>query len=228
MNANLREVLSQVKVPNKGVNADSRITGRYIYSLLKKHRDWLLKQIDSKYYLYNLSYLFQTIKCVDVIPVPTIDECCGIKSACKIYRTKERLPDILNSYYGPIIRKVTSIDNSTRMQNTTALEWNRKTENPDMINFDKSSYYYWEDGYLYLPNANWKKVKVEAYFNDDVSRFDKCTPENACISILDKPFRLPNDLMAQCVENVNKELMIYQQIPDDVQNDKNPNRKGNP
>lgn len=219
----LREVISQIRVPNKAVNADTKITSRYIYSLLKKHRDHLINQVDSKFYLYKLNELFQIKRCVKVIPVPTIDECCNVKTNCKIYRTKDKLPGIINSYGGPIIRRVTSIDGSTEILGISDFEWNRKLENPDS-KYDKGKYYYWKDGYLYFPNMNWKKVEIEAYFFEDA--VVECDESDKCTSLLDKPFRIPSKLLAQCIQNVFNDLVPYHNIPDDNEMNKNNTRRG--
>lgn len=174
----------------------------------------------------KLSYLFQTWKCVDVIPAPTIDECCGIKTNCTIYRTHKKLPYLLTASWGPIIRRVTSLDGYTEMVPITPLDWNRKTEDTNR-KYDKSIYYFWSDGYLYFPNMEWKGVKIEAYFEEDIDKYNDCDNKtDPCKTMLDNKFRIPKEVLAVCIDNVNKEVIgQYNQIPDDNQIDKNPTRK---
>lgn len=228
MNLTLREVISQIKTTNKFINADSRITNKFIYSLLKKHRDYLVKQLDGRYQLMKLRYLFQTLDCVELIPTPTIHECCGVKSPWTIYRTKEKLPDLVNASIGPVFGRVTNIDGTEEISEITPGEWNRKVIDTN-FKYNNYKYYFYNEGYLYFPNLEWKKVLIEGYFDDDVDHHNCLCGERKehCVSMLDKQFRIPRHILAVCIENVNKELFsYYQRIPlEDEDINKNVNRK---
>lgn len=220
-------MISQIKTPHKLVNSDSRVTNRYILSLLRKQRDMFIKQIDSKFQLMKLGYLFQTWKCVDLIPIPTIDECCDIKTDCTIYRTKKKLPYLIVASWGPVIRKVSSLDGFTEFFFITPTEWNRKQEDTNH-KYDKTLYYWWSGGYLYFPNIEWKKIKIEALFEFDIDKENSCCEKvDLCKTLLDNTFRIPKELLAVCVDNVNKEMLGYYDRlqPDDDQPDKSNNRK---
>lgn len=220
----IRAAISQVKIPNKAVNADSRLTNRYIFSLLRKHRDLLIKQVDNKFQLLKLGYLFQAWKCADLEPVPTIDECCDIKNDCNIYRTRHKLPYTLVASWGPIFRKISSLDGFTEIYPITLSEWNRKQEDTNR-KYDKTYYCWWSDGHLYFPNLEWKGVRIEALFEFDLD--DDCNEKDHCKSILDNKFRIPKELMAVCVDNVNKEMLGYYErlMPDENEINKNNTRK---
>lgn len=126
---------------------------------------------------------------------------------------------------GPIIRRVTSIDKGEDLFEITPMEWNRKQEDTNK-KFDKNLYYFWDDGYLYFPNLHWRRVFIEAFFYDKIE--DECNPkdEGPCDKFMDQIFRIPQDLLGRCVDAAQRELLqFYQQIPDDAQPDKNPNRK---
>ena len=223
----IRSVISQIKIPNKAVNTDSRITNKYIFSLLRKHRDLLIKQVDNKFQLMKLGYLFQTWKCVDLEPVPTIDDCCDVESDCTIYRTRHKLPYTLVASWGPIFRKVSSLDGFTELFPITVAEWNRKQENPDS-KYDKTFYYWWSDGHLYFPNIEWKGVRIQALFELDIDKYnDCCDAYDPCKPLLDNTFRIPKELLAVCIDNVNKEILgYYDRVePDDTSIDKNNNKK---
>lgn len=224
MDLTIRAVISQVKIPNKAVNTDSRITNRYIFSLLRKHRDLLIKQVDNKFQLLKLGYLFQPWKCAELEPVPTIDECCGIKTDCNIYRTRHKLPYTLVASWGPIFRKVSSLDGFTELYPITIAEWNRKQEDTNS-KYDKTYYFWWSEGHLYFPNLEWDGVRVEALFEFDLE--DDCDDRDDCKSILDNKFRIPKELLAVCIDNVNKEMLGYYDriMPDDTEINKNNNRK---
>lgn len=223
----VRAAISQVKIPNKAVNADSRLTNKYIYSLLRKHRDFLLKQVDSKFQLMKLGYLFQVWKCVDLIPTPTIDECCGIKTNCTIYRTKKKLPYVIAASWGPILRKVSSLDGFTEFVYINIAEYNRRQEDTNS-KYDKNLYFFWSDGYLYFPNVEWKKIRIEALFEEDIEKYNDCDgDQDPCKTFLDNTFRCPKELMKSCIDLVNMELMNeYDRLqPDENKIDKNDNKK---
>lgn len=227
MNLTVGEAISQIKIPTKAVNSDAKLTNKYLYSLLRKHRDILIRQLDSKLKLMKLNYLFQVWNCVTLIQVNSVDESCGLNVDCKITRTRAKLPTILVGSNGPIIKNVYSVDTRTRLIEINPEEWIRKLDNPDMLKYDRSQYYYYNEGYLWFPNLKWKKIKIQAYFEENIDKFNDCDGENiVCKSILDDEFRIPRDLLAICIQNANKELFdFYERVPEDEQPDKNTTRK---
>lgn len=216
-----------MKIPNKAVNTDSRLTNKYIFSVLRANRDMLLKQVDSKFQLMKLGYLFQAWKCVELEAVSTIDECCGIKSNCTIYRTKKKLPYVIAGSWGPIFRKVSSVDGYTDFTYINTSEWNRRQEDTNN-KYNKTLYYIWSDGYVYFPNITWKKIKIEALFEEDIEKYNDCDGDHdECKTFLDNTFRIPKELLKVCLNMTNADIMNeYQRIqPDDEQIDKNVNKK---
>lgn len=175
----------------------------------------------------KLRYLFQTLKCTDLIPAPTIHECCGVKSQYTIYRTREKLPDLVNSLIGPVFGRVTSIDGSEEIFEITPGEWNRKVLDSN-FKYNKTKYYYYSEGFLYFPNLEWKKILIEGFFDDDIEKINCLCGETKqhCISKLDEQFRIPRHMLALVVENVNKEIAnLYDKIPNDNEENKNDNKK---
>lgn len=215
-----------MKIPNKAVNADSRLTNKYVYSLLRKHRDLLIKQVDNKFQLLKLGYLFQTWKCADLEPISPINECYDKTTDCVIYRTKKKLPHMLVASWGPIFRKVASIDGYTELFPINSAEWNRKQEDTNTKN-NKSLYYWWSGGYLYFPNIEWKEIKIEALFEFDLDKDNSCCEKHdPCKSFLDNKFRIPNELLAVCIDNVNREMSgLYDKLPDENDINKNNTKK---
>lgn len=174
----------------------------------------------------KLGYLFQTWKCVELIPVPTIEECCGLKTNCTVYRTKKKLPYIIAGSWGPIFRKVSSLDGFTEFTYIPIAEWNRRQEDTNN-KYNKTLYYFWSDGYLYFPNVQWKKIKIEALFEEDIEKYNDCCEEiDPCKTFLDNTFRIPKELMKACIDLTNMEVLKeYQALPDENQTDKNNQRK---
>lgn len=175
----------------------------------------------------KLDYLFQTWKCVELQEVSTIDECCNVNTSCTIFRTKEKLPPTVTASWGPIIKRINPIDGFTDLMQITSTQWNRKLEDTNS-KFDKELYYFWQNGYIYFPNIHWKKVRIEAYFEEDILKYNKCEDEDTdCKTMLDNEFRIPKELLAPCIQLVQQEVYNFYErgTPDDTQPDKNNNRK---
>lgn len=203
------------------VNADIKVTKRFIWSIIDKHARWLIKRESSKLRLMKLDYLFQTLKCVDVIEVPSTDECCGIKTRCKIWRTREKVPHVYTDEDGVIFKAVYTIDGSEEFTPIKIQEFMRKTENPHS-KYDKGRYYYYNNGYLYFPNTPIKMVQVKGYFIDEV--INECKIEDhhkKCMSNIDKPLRIPTSLVGELMEHVVNDLINLRKVPADVKIDKN-------
>jgi hypothetical protein len=165
-------------------------------------------------------------KCVELIEVSSVDECCNIKTDCKIFRTKEKLPPSLVSSWGPIIRDVTAIDGFTSLIMLKSTDWNRKLEDTN-FKYDKDLYYFHQDGYLYFPNLKWKKIRVEAYFEEDIDKYNTCSDQqDPCKTFLDNKFIIPKELLDPCIKMVEAEIFnFYERLPEDEQPDKNSTRK---
>lgn len=218
------ELISQVKNELRVNNADNGMTNRFIWSIINKHLSWLIKRESGKLRLIKQDTIFQTMKCVEVEPSPAIDECCGIRSKCFVYRTVEKLPDIFEDSDGTIIKSVFTIDGSKDFSPIKVSEYMRKLENPHS-KYDKSLYYFYNNGYLYFPKSKIKKVMIKAYFIDEVVN-DCEGAENVCISNLDTKVRIPGYLLGELMNQVLTELSsLTLKLQNDEQIDKSETRK---
>jgi hypothetical protein len=231
------EIISRVRISNKFDNADSRLTDKYIYNIIETFRDTFLKNEDDKKALIKNSGIFSTLNKVRLVDVDTI-EACGMESDCLIKRTQYKLPRVLEAVWGPIIRGVTSTDGYTRIHETTELSYNRKLNlnNP----YDKDAYWFYKNGYLYLPNIKWDYIKVDAMFEDKtvIDALNEChisgciddtcsgdpAKVNVCIAIQDREFICPRHLRTVIVASVEQELMqTVRRLTEDSNINKNPN-----
>ena len=113
------DITSRIRSQVKAVKQDSMLTDRLIYSIILKHSKWLMKREDSKNRLMSFSGVMQTMDFVELIEIDKVEACCtGLKSDCKIKRTKDKMPIFLQGYYGPLIRTIASIDGSEELQPT--------------------------------------------------------------------------------------------------------------
>lgn len=218
------QLTSQLRNQVRMVNADARASRRFIWSLIDKHSRWLIKRESTKLKIMKMDYLFQTLRCVPVIEVPASDECCGLKTKCKIWRTRDKIPETYTDEDGVILKAVFSVDGSEEFVPIKLQEFMRKIENPHS-RYDKSRYYYYNNGYLYFPNTNIMMVKVKGYFIDEI--INECKPEDEpkkCMSNSEKVLRIPDYLLGELMDHVLNDLINSKKIPEDVRIDKNENR----
>jgi len=97
------DIVSRLRNIVKASNEDAFLTDRFIYSLVLKYAHLFIKRDKQIQSVLAYSALIQSIPCLELIEVDKVsDRCCaGIKSNCTIMRSKERIPDIIESTNGP-------------------------------------------------------------------------------------------------------------------------------
>jgi hypothetical protein len=212
------DVISRIRSQVKAVKQDAFITDRMIYSIVIKHAKWLMKREDSKNKLLVFSGVIQTMDFVELVEVDKVEaSCTGIKSDCTIKRTKDKLPIFLQGYYGPLIRTISSIDNSEELQPILPSSY-IALSNSKGYKYNKTKYYWFLNDYLYFPNLQWDAVRIEAIFEDDISKWT-CN-EDDCIVRQDQSFNVPDYLLAEMESQVLNDLNVTYQLTPDPANDK--------
>ena len=79
--------------------------------------------------------------------------------------------------------------------------------------YNKQKYYWYMNGYLYLPNVEWDAIMLEGIFQEDISIFT-CT-DNICGVRQNEILPIPDDLFAEVEKQVLQDLMIELQVPVD-------------
>lgn len=211
-------IISRVRTQVKGIRQDALLTDRVIYSFIIKHSKLLMKREDSKNRILGFTGVVQTMDYVELIEVDKVDACCtGLKSDCKIMRTKDKMPVFMQGYFGPLIRAVTSIDGSEELQPTNPNSYLAMTGSKN-FRFNKTKYFWYLNDYLYFPNLEWDAVRIEGIFEDDISRFT-CADDD-CKVRSDDSFNVPDYLHAELEAQVFKDLAGMAQMPTDMPNDK--------
>lgn len=229
----VRKAISEVRKDLRENDADSRMSNKFIYAAIKRNANTLIQQRSDAFRILKQQSFYQWLKCVVVEEAPAIDPCCGVRSKCKVYRTRDRLPRMYEDSYGAIIKNVMTIDGSVELQPCTPDAWDRKRKNPwgkDGAMTD--IYYFYDDGYLYFPNKDWKKVKIRGFFQEDISQLNLCddcanTPSTTCFRYMDNQFYVPPDLWKYIREATIKDMMAgYKQIQPDTFINKDEAKKG--
>lgn len=212
------EVVSRLRNQIKSVSQDAYVTDRFIYSLVMKHAALLMRRQDSLNRIMKFNSVFQSLDFVELIEVDRVQaQCKGITSGCTFKRTKDKIPGMLEGYYGPIIRSVTSIDMSEDVSPTFPNTFEQMSRQKT-FKYNKKKYFWYLDGHLYFPNLDWDAVRIEGVFEGDVSKYN-CSSETDCSFMQDKGFNIPEFLFAEIEQNVIRDLGGTLQVPQDIQHD---------
>lgn len=213
----IEESISRVRNVIKGVKEDAFLTDRFLYSLIIKYANVLVRRQDNENKIMRIQSLFEILPCVDLIEVSKIDACCaGIKTNCTIMRTREPIPEPMEGSEGPLIRSVTSLDGSVILSNTSPSTYTYITSQPT-FKYNKTKYYWYLEGHLYFPNLEWEGVRVDGIFTESTRVFhceDPCTPRQS------DRLSIPDFLFAEVEQMVAKDLGFMIQTPTETQDDK--------
>ena len=209
------EAVSRVRNALKAVKEDPFLTDRTIYYALTKYGQTLLKREDNQFRLMKISSIFKVLPYVELIDVDKVEAgCFGVYSHCYFKRSKEKLPTIFDGAMGPIIRTVSSIDGGIEMFRTDPGTWVSITKSTT-FKYNKRPYFWYLNGYIYVPNVDWDAMRIEAIFENDVPTCDS----DACQLIQDQPLNIPEYLFSEVEQFALKELTMIAQIPVDPTDD---------
>ena len=212
----IRQYISDITNQIKQYSMDSYISPKFIYSeTINIISDFLKKDHEAKRKLQKLSQGWSEIKCLNLVEVDVV-ECAelDIRMCEKLMRSKNRLPDTFSYSFGNIIKHVASINFSSFYDPVTPRQWNaiQKREFRDPNKY----YYFFIDGYIYIPVPkkqviNVEALRVDAYFISkyEVDVFNLTNSEcidcqnNKCLSPLDYELVCPGYLL----NDVKKELL---------------------
>ena len=211
----IAEAISRIRTSIKAVKEDSFLTDRTIYFSISKYAKTLIKREDNQFKLMKMSQLFKVLPYVELINVDKVEAgCIGVYSECFFKRSKDKLLNILDGMFGPIIRTVSSIDGSIEMFRTEPGTWSSITKSTT-FKYNKRFYFWIIDGYIYCPNVDWEAIKIEAIFENDI---ENCKT-NDCLLIQDQAFNIPEYLFSEVEQLVIKDLTMTLSIPADSVDD---------
>ena len=221
----INEVISRIRGQVKAEVQDAFVTDRYIYSLVTKFGKLLMRRQDFANKLMKFNSIWNFLPYVELIEIDKIEaKCTGIQSGCTIKRTKDKLPDMLDGYWGPLIRTVSSIDSSIELQPTQPGTYSSITKTTS-FRYNKKKYYWLLNNYLYFPDLEWDAVRVEAVFDDDISTWLCDSDADNCIPRYEQELNIPDFLMAEIESQILNVMFNTLKIPgEDSDNKINPHR----
>lgn len=216
-----RQIINSFRKKLQEQGADSNYTNQQLYNALIEQGTWLIKREIAAGRIWRNTYFFQTWRCQKV--EEDIDHCCPVKTGCKMFRTKNKLPDVWIDNNGPIVKNVTSIDSTTDFFVVSPSDWQNKRNDP-YEKMSKNKYSFFADGYFWFSD-NPNRANIHGFFKDDISHLNDCNPSNDCVRFLDTSFMIPEWLHAEMMSKAMQLLIPSKQMPEDSDINKNTNRK---
>ena len=194
-----RQIVSDIRESFKWVSGDNIVTDRFIASELRKEAILLIKREISQRKLLSSDNIFSTIPCLEMVEVP-ITECCDFNSfPCTVARSKYKIPIISESIYGLVCQGVYDIMSTTKFD---YMDPDRYSNYLRMYGKDKKgkTKVFWKaNGYLYVNQPDIVKVKLVAFFEEDIPKqLLSCSedPVDCYPNPLDLEFKCPGYLIS--------------------------------
>jgi hypothetical protein len=210
--------ISGIRNKIKAVKQDSFVTDRMIYGSIYNYASLFLSRQDARDRLGKYDSIYQILPFVELVEVDKIEaECFGVTSNCYIKRTAKKLPELFQGYNGPLIRTVSSIDSSLKLEKTYPRTFT-SIANSSSYKYNKAKYYWFLNNYLYFPNLDWDAIRIEGIFNADIGDWG-CDPSEQCKFMQEKSI-IPDALFAEIESMVLRDFGVSAQFPEDANNDK--------
>jgi len=211
------EIVSRLRISIKATKQDAFVTDRFLFSLVKKYAAGLVRRLDSSNKVMKMNSVFQVLEDIELIEVSKISSSKAYLHGHTILRTKDRLPAMLQGYWGPIIRSITSVSGEGEFVPTYPTVYEKMCKQKT-FKYNTKFYYWLSDGYFFFPNIEWDSINMEAAFEENIKYFnadkrDDCTP------MQQSSFNVPDFLFGEIEALVKNDLGIMIQIPTDTKND---------
>jgi len=212
------DATSRVRNVLKAVKEDAFVTDRLLYSLIMKYAKLLIYRKNEKGNIKEYASLFTALPCLELIEIDRIEACClGIKTGCTFRRTKDPVPQMVDGGKGPIIRSITTIDQSIRLEETYP-ELYSTLSTTTTFKYLTTKYFWFIGGHIYIPDVEWENIRIVALFDDDTSQAD-CNAADTCEPAQDRLMSVPEDLFADIDKMVLQEILTPVKLPSDGADD---------
>lgn len=207
------------------VNKDTFIPRRYILETFKSIAKTLISQQADRKQLYRLSKMFKVLNCVELEPVDIVS--CPLiqfRTCRSLMKTKNPLPDTIETKLGPVIVLVQTLDGSKVFYQKSEMEMSNQAKRRGAEKFE-GGYYYVINNHLYIPDSEIEVVKITLLTLDDkVSDCDSCAEGN-CDDLWEKDLAIPDKLLQIAIQATIQQISARFQLPKDENPDLDSNIK---
>jgi hypothetical protein len=202
--------VSMLRREIKAMSVDVQLTDRYLYNLLMKHADWLIKREDDKWRVLNQEDVLQPWE----VGMEEVLLVAGFKKT--VYRSTATIPPLFEGTNGLLIRGVTTLDGSEEIVLVSRSRY-ENIQKQSSRKYNKTRYAWIEKGYLYTLDSELEGLRVEGLFKQTVSS-NGCE-DVQCIPAQKQGFYVPEFLMAEMFSHAVQDLRNMFGIPTDTQMD---------
>lgn len=202
------------------ITDDEAVDERYIRTLIHNQRELWIRNEASKNRTIPES-IIQDLGCVDIEPAPAV-ECCDYSSACKIMRTKVKIPRPITLNNRMAITYVGPLDPNGRpfimlSQNDIKYFGNGRFSSLGIAVDYRNEYLYLMSKNPTLPLMEKISVRLIAVNPEDVAYFTHCTG-NPCYND-DMTYPIIGGLWPYMKEQIVKMLLFKYSVSEDREND---------
>lgn len=218
------ELVSLVWHDLRALNKDEHLSRRHILNTAQSYaKDYVTKKLTDGT-LFKEEKLFSTIKCFELEKDDIVK--CDIvefKRCNNLMKSKEQLPDLISSRFGPAVVSVRSVSGQDfSLTSPSAFSNLKYSKFPNLSRF----LYYVEDNYLYLPDSEFELVdiKILTLDTESVDELSGCSTCDECESTWDKTFVCPDRHIRDVINATVAELSgTWRRITPDENPDKDSN-----
>lgn len=215
------EIISRLRNSIKEVTSDSKYTNRFLWNVFWTKAQLLLQRESDRAKLYNQTDIWKTI-CVKMDKVsPLLCDCLQLPMDCVVYRSRFRLPKIIEGTFGKLYRFISSADLSKFIILVSPYQYQNK-----QTKYSKEKYAFIHDGYLWTPHTKWSHLIVSAIFGEEIENEFMCDCESTsdnCGTLLHLGAGVPEWLIDPAIQMSLQELGASKQI----RQDEHPNQNSN-
>lgn len=219
MSTTRRTIVSRLRGSIKEVAADTKYSNRYLWNVFFTASNKLFKEDADRGRIYSQSNPWESI-CIEMEPVSSLFcNCIYLPYNCTVYRSKLKLPRIIESSTGFIYRLIATPDLSQQFTLTTPYLYSVKSK----IKYNKEKYAFFYDGYLYTPDHTFPSLAIAGLFQEDTSKFNcnnDCESDSGtCGSGLNVSVSLNDYLIDACIKIALAEILpAVQKTQDEIAN----------
>jgi len=203
----VREYTSKITNKLKALGIDDWISTKFIFNEVKSIvSDFVKKDNSGSRLLYKINDSFTEIEGLPMIEVDSTVCGIGVYDCNRMMRSKEPLPAIHMSKFGPLVTEIMSVNFGTTYKNAnTPRQWKaiQKREFKD-----DTKYYFFIENHLFIPlikasEPSPEEIRILAMFKDKweveqykmkVGTCEECKKTNSCKRPLDFPIVIPSYL----------------------------------
>lgn len=215
------QVVATIRDAIKERADDSVYSNRFLWDTYYTIMKQLIKRDADNGRIYSMSTIWNPI-CVEMEPVSALYcNCMYLPYDCTVYRSKKKLPKMLESSDGFIYRWIATPDMSKTLVLVSPFQYAKKSK----VKYNLEKYAFIHDGYLYTPSETYPLITISGLFNGNISDFmcgteeDTTVSSSPCISKLAEKVQIPDYLEEACLSMaLSKILPSVQLKPDEHPN----------